>query len=186
MRYQFADDGHMSEQEDSYLLKCYNFRDPSGPPLGSARQQFLSIGVTKRYVARAMGQRNLFLLGRIFGILRVELPRITSAHKGLKRPMRVGQDSHADAGKFVVVMHPTADCQLTFLDDGTTAIQETDPIGAQVFVALLTPNAEPERPPGADYWLEHCCWVDADKEVSRYPAGYMERYERPCIWVGPG
>ena len=187
MRYQFATrDGLITEADEYYLVRCANFRDPVGPPLGSKRAQYLSVGITKRFVENAMRHRNTYLLGRLFGIIPVELPRITSAHKGLKRPMRVEQDSQADDSKVVVVMHPTKDGRMVFHDDGTTSIEETDTLGRRVFVALLSPNGKTERYPGVDFWLENCNWVDCERDAPRYPDRYMTRYKKPCVWVGTG
>jgi len=183
MRYE-VNAANLEERDEFYLINCKNFRDPMGPPLGSSRPAFVRVGVTKRYIERSLSERNLFLLGRIFGILPVELPRITSAHSGLGRPMRVGQNSSADSDKILVVMHPTADCLMILEENGPSDIKETPPLQRQNFTATLTPNSDLEKYPEVAFWLEHCNWVDSDQYAPQFPAEYNKRYGKPCIWVG--
>jgi hypothetical protein len=176
--------GLIVEKPDYYSISVKNFRDKIGKPLGSSRRTLLTVGITKRYVEGAMRDGKTFLLGGLFGILPVEMPRITSAHRGLKRPMRVEQNSDADNSKYVVVMHPIHDCQLVTGANGAVSIDQTNPVGKAVFLATLTPSSKTAKYPDVDFWLEHCNWVDSEPESPQFPADYLERYENACLWTG--
>ncbi|MEL7211045.1 MAG: hypothetical protein AAGK92_00190 [Pseudomonadota bacterium] len=183
-RYTISLDGDRLEDfGDYYAIKCKNFRDPVGPPLGGNRPQNIKVGFTKRMVKRVMGERNTFMLGALFGIIPVEMPRITSAHLGVKRPLRYEQDGNADGNVYVVVMHPTNDVYASIEGESISLI-ELDPPSREVFVALLSKNAKPEQYPEVDFWLEHCNWVDSDPDAPQFPVNYMQRYEKACIWTG--
>ena len=185
MRYENPE--NIEDCGDHYLIKCKNFRDKVGPPLGAARPTFLNVAITKSSVAYLMSKRDLLPLGRIFGILPAELPRITSAHQGLKRKMRVKNNHNAHKDKIVVVMHPTTDLEMKI-----TAKQEFDgfnptpQIKDGVFVALLTPNLHPEAYSEVDFWHERCNWLSSDPDFPQYPVYYNDRYDKPCIYVGHG
>ncbi|MEO0943675.1 MAG: hypothetical protein AAFY06_02385 [Pseudomonadota bacterium] len=184
-RYTLAvQDGLIEDKTDYYLVNCKNFRDPVGPPMGSERPKFVKVGITKRLVAAAMAERNTFMLGAVFGILPVEMPRITSAHLGVMRPMRFEQDDRADGKVFVVVMHPTKDVQAVVNDDNSLDVQEVIPLPRQNFVAILSPNRKPEKFEDVHFWLEYCNWVDCDPIAPQFPVNYMNRYEKACIWTG--
>lgn len=176
--------GLLTEQDKHYLIQVKNFRDPVGAPLGASREQYLGVGITKRFVAKMMAERNLSMIGRIFGILPVEMLRITSAHLGLQRPLRHEQDGDADGKVVVVVMHPTEDVTGLLQDDGSISIKQHTPPTRQNFVALLSSNKQKSKYPDVEYWLEHCNWVDADPDAPKFPVDYMSRYEKACIWVG--
>jgi hypothetical protein len=176
-------DGLLEEHDDHYVIKCKNFIDPIGSPAGGNRRPLVKVGITKRLTKAAMAERNTYSLGRIFGILPVEMPRITSAHRGVKRPMRFEQDGEADGKVFVVVMHPTSDVYVE-ISEGNLEVQSSQPPSRQVFVALLSRNRRDDEYPNIDFWLEHCNWVDSDPDNPQFPVDYMNRYEKACIWAG--
>ncbi len=178
-------DGRLIENNDHYVIECKNFIDPVGPPQGNNRRATLNVGITKRLVRSNMAERNTFALGRILGILPVEMPRITSAHRGVKRPLRFEQDGEADGKVFVVVMHPTTDA-FASIDGTVLEIVSQAPPERQVFVALLSKNRQDNRYPDVDFWLEHCNWVDSEPDTPQFPVNYMNRYEKACIWTGQG
>lgn len=97
----------------------------------------------------------------------------TPAHifSGLKRPMKVGGNYHADRDFLVYCWLPERDCEFNIQTNNVQFLQVSM---NQVFVTIVKPYTEPIR--GVSGEIIRWSWVDEDNVLALAPVNYQDRY----------
>lgn len=144
-------------------------------PDGNGGVTSCEFGVTESLISdyQKRGQRTR--LAQLIEIVHLGLASPAHIFQGLRRPMKVDGDCHADKGFLVYSWLPTRDCEFNIQ---TRQIDYRQPSASHVFVAVIKPFSAPEA---AKYGLSGTVmrwyWVDEDPKMPLAPKDYVGRFD---------
>ncbi len=121
-------------------------------------------------------------LGQLYGVISTGAIMATSAHRGLNRGMKVGNNGHADLEKFALILNPKSDAVLVNKKFNPASIKQHPAPDGTVFCIYLSLNKMLLEYPDVDCWIEHWTWIEADPSDATMPVDYLNRYDKHCHW----
>jgi hypothetical protein len=133
-------------------------------------------GVTETVINNYKNRGDRSRLAQLIEI--VFLGMATPAHifKGLRRPMKVGRNGHADRDFLVYCWLPERDCEFNIQ---TKAVQYLQVSMNQVFVTIVQPYTEPVH--GMRGEVVRWYWLDEDNHLALAHMNYQGRYNQH-VW----